>query len=179
MPTTGGATFLPGLYVARHAGPQDQAAVEARADVLTYTSDVLTRHTEITGNVTVILHAASSAADTDWTARLADVSPAGRSLGLLDGIVRARYSRSTERAELLERGRPHEFTIALGAISAVIEPGHRLRLQISSSNFPKFDRNPNHGGDIPRAEVSDYVSAEQTVFHDAARPSRLIVPVVA
>ncbi len=179
VPTTGGATFLPGLYVARHAGPQDQAAVEARADVLTYTSDVLTRHTEITGNVTVILHAASSAADTDWTARLADVSPAGRSLGLLDGIVRARYSRSTERAELLERGRPHEFTIALGAISAVIEPGHRLRLQISSSNFPKFDRNPNHGGDIPRAEVSDYVSAEQTVFHDAARPSRLIVPVVA
>ncbi len=178
VPTAGGATFLPGLYVARHAGPQDQAAVEARADVLTYTSDVLTDPTELTGHVTVILHASTSAADTDWTAKLADVSPGGRSLGLLDSIVRARYSRSTERAELLERGRPHEFTIPLGAISVLIEPGHRLRLQISSSNFPKFDRNPNHGGDIPRARGSDYIGAEQTIFHDAARPSRLVLPVL-
>lgn len=178
VPTTGGATFLPGLYVARHAGPQDQTAIETRADVLTYTSEVLTRPTELTGYVTVILHASSSARDTDWTAKLVDVSPSGRPLGLLDSIVRARYSNSTECAQLLERGQPHEFTIVLGAISVLIDSGHRLRLQISSSNFPKFDRNPNHGGDIPRAGASDCVSANQTIFHDSARPSRLVVPVV-
>ncbi|HEX4036016.1 MAG TPA: CocE/NonD family hydrolase [Solirubrobacteraceae bacterium] len=178
VPTAGGATFLPGLYTARHAGPQDQTAIEDRPDVLTYTSDVLPHATELTGYVTVVLHAASSASDTDWTAKLVDVSPSGRPLGLLDSIVRARYRDSTEREQLLDPERPYEFTIGLGAISIVIPGGHRLRLQISSSNFPKFDRNPNHGGDIPRATASDFVTARQTIFHDALHRSRLVLPVV-
>jgi uncharacterized protein len=178
VPTAGGATFLPGLYVGRHAGPRDQTAVEQRPDVLTYTSEPLSRPTELTGHVTLILHAASSAPDTDWTARLVDVAPSGRTLGLLDGIVRARYRNSTDREEFLKPGKPCEYLIELGAISIVIEAGHRLRLQVSSSNFPKFDRNPNHGGYIPTATESDFVPARQMIFHDRTRQSRVVLPIV-
>lgn len=178
VPTVGGATFLPGLYVGRHAGPRDQTAVELRPDVLTYTSEPLPRPTEISGRVAAVLFAASSAADTDWTAKLVDVHPDGRTLGLLDGIVRARYRNSRECPELLESGKVHEYELDLGSISIVIEAGHRLRLQISSSNFPKFDRNPNHGGDIPSATKSDYIAAHQSLFHDTTHRSRLILPIV-
>ncbi len=178
VPTVGGSTFLPGLYVARHAGPQDQREVERRDDVLTYTSDRLPAPLELTGIVSVVLHAASSARDTDWTAKLVDVSPAGRALGLLDSIVRARYRSSTRNPEFLAPDEVHEYTIELGAISILIDAGHSIRLQISSSNFPKFDRNPNHGGDIPTARESDYLPARQSIFHTPAHPSRLLLPVM-
>jgi putative CocE/NonD family hydrolase len=178
VPTCGGATFLPGLYVAAHGGARDQAAVEARPDVLTFTSEPFRRPTEITGEIAVVLFASTSAPDTDWTARLAVVDHSGRSLGLTDGIRRARYGNRKDRPEFLEPGRIAGHTIDLGAASVVVDAGHRIRLQVSSSNFPKYDRNPNHGGNIARATWSDYSPARQTIFHDARYPSRLLLPIL-
>jgi putative CocE/NonD family hydrolase len=176
VPTCGGATFLPGLYVAAHGGPREQTAVEARPDVLSFTSEPLEHATEITGDVTLVLFASTSAPDTDWTARIAIVDVAGRSLGIADGILRARYRNPSGAPELLEPGQVAAYTVDVGAIGVVVDAGHRIRLQISSSNFPKYDRNPNHGGDIASAARSDFRQARQTVFHDALRPSHLVLP---
>lgn len=177
VPTTGGATFLPGLYVARHGGPRDQSPIGSRPDVLKYTSAPFDRHTEITGDLTVHLHAATSGRDTDWTAKVVVVDRQGVSRGLADGIVRARYRAGDGVARLLGPGEPHEVRIDVGATSIVLAPGECIGVQISSSNFPKYDRNPNHGGDLTTATEADFIVARQTVFHDALRPSRLVLPV--
>lgn len=178
VPTVGGATFLPGLYVARHAGPRDQSAVATRPDVLTYMSEPFGRPTEIVGDLTFVLHAATSAADTDWTAKVVLVDVHGIARGLADGIVRARYRDGTGAARPIDPGSAHEVVIDVGAKAVVVAAGARIGVQISSSNFPKYDRNPNHGGEIATATERDFVVARQTVFHDAARPSRLILPIV-
>ncbi len=178
VPTLGGPTFLPGHSVGRHAGPRDQRPVERRHDVLVYTSAPLPHDVEVTGPLSVTLHAATSARDTDWTAKLVDVHPDGRALSVVDGILRARYHRGLDRAQLLDPHRPYEYTIDLVATSTVFRAGHRLRVEISSSNFPRFDRNPNHGGDIASATSADLTPAVQTVFHDAARPSCIRLPIV-
>jgi hypothetical protein len=175
VPTVGGATFLPGAYVGLHAGPRDQRAVERRADVVCFDSETFTDDLEIAGPVSVVLHAATSALDTDWTAKLVDVHPDGRALCLCDGIVRARYRHGTESPALVEPDVSHEYRIELGAVSAVIFAGHALRLEVSSSNFPRFDVNPNHGGVIASAEKDDLVVARQTVHFGPAYPSSLQV----
>src|SRR5262249_6985457 len=150
-------------------GPHDQRAIEARQDVLVYTSDALPRDLEITGPLSVRLFAASTAPDTDFTAKLVDVRPDGYAQNLQDGIVRARYRLSGERQALITPGEVYEYTINLWATSHVFKAGHRIRLEISSSNFPHYDRNHNTGG--PLFKEKEFRTATQTIFHDAAHPS--------
>lgn len=178
VPTVGGATLLPGAYLGAHSGPRDQRGVEARDDVLVYTTEPLSADLEVTGPVRLVLVASSSAVDTDWTAKLVDVHPDGRAIGIVDGILRARYRDGFERPSLLRPDRPERFTIELGATSMLFRAGHRLRLEVSSSNFPRFARHPNTGGDLASAGPDDLRIAQQTIYHDAARPSYLELPVI-
>jgi putative CocE/NonD family hydrolase len=178
VPTGGGRTLMPGHEASIALGSRDQRPVEARPDVLVYTTAPLERDVEVTGAVRLVLHAASSAPDTDWTAKLVDVHPDGRALGVTDGILRARYRDGLDRERLLEPGRPECFVVEVGSTSMLFRRGHRIRLEVSSSNFPRFDRNPNTGADNARATASDLRTARQRVFHDAARPSHLELPIV-
>ena len=157
-------------------GVQDQRPVEERADVLIYTSDPIEQPLEITGPVTVALWASSSAVDTDFTAKLVDVHPDGYARNLLDGIIRARYRESASEPRLMEAGKPYLFTIDLWATSNVFQRGHRIRLEISSSNFPRFDRNLNTGERF--GEGTKVVRAQQTVFHQESMSSYLLLPVI-
>jgi putative CocE/NonD family hydrolase len=150
--------------------------LETRQDVLVYTTPPLTAPIEVTGPIEVRLWMSSSAADTDFTAKLTDVFPDGTSRMLTDGILRARYRRSKTTPALLTPGQPEEVAIDVGATSNLFLPGHRIRLEIAGSNFPRFDRNPNTG--MTFAESAELRRADQTVFHDAQRPSRLILPIV-
>ena len=157
-------------------GVQDQRPVEERPDVLVYTSEPFTQVLEITGPMSVTLWASSSAVDTDFTAKLIDVHPDGYAQNLLNGIIRARYRDSASTPTLMEAGKPYQFTIDLWATSNVFLPGHRLRLEISSSHFPEFDRNLNTGE--PFGEGTQGVSAQQTVFHQGDRASFVLLPVI-
>jgi uncharacterized protein len=143
---------------------------------LTYTSQPLERELEVTGPVTAVLYAMSSAPDTDWVVRLEDVHPDGYVRNLCDGILRARYRNSFEQPELLEPGQVYRFDIDLWATSNAFLPGHRIRVAITSSCFPRFDRNLNTGGPIHR-EASSQV-AINTILHDELRPSHIILPVI-
>jgi putative CocE/NonD family hydrolase len=157
-------------------GVADQREVEDRQDVLVYTSDPLERDMEITGPISVRLFAASSAVDTDFTAKLVDVRPDGFAQNLQDGIVRARYRTSASESTPITPGQVYEYTIDLWATSHVVHAGHRIRVDISSSNFPRFDRNPNTGA--PIGEESRLESARQEVHHSGARPSHIILPII-
>jgi putative CocE/NonD family hydrolase len=157
-------------------GPYDQRPNESRSDVLVFSTPPLDRDLEVTGNVTLELFASTSAVDTDFTALLADVDPSGYARFLTDGIVRARYRHSREKPELLTPGQVESYTIDLWYTSNLFKAGHRIRLYVSSSNFPRFDRNPNTGERLAVATRS--VPAAQTVFHDATRPSALVLPLV-
>jgi hypothetical protein len=157
-------------------GVQDQRPVEERKDVLVYTSDPLEQALEVTGPVTVSLWAASSAVDTDFTAKLVDVHPSGYAQNLVDGILRARYRESASAPKFMEPGKPYLLTIDLWATSNVFLPGHRIRLEISSSNFPRFDRNLNTGE--PFGEGAKGIAARQTVFHQSDMASYLSLPVI-
>lgn len=170
VPTSGGnlccyPTQLP-------PGPFDQTAVERRADVLVYVTEPLEQELEVTGPVTLELWASTSAADTDMTAKLVDVGPCGVVRNLADGILRGRHREGTDAARPLTPGEPVLWRIEVGATSNVFRAGHRIGLEVSSSNFPRFARNPNvlDGGDP--------VVAHQVVHHDPERPSRLLLPVV-
>jgi putative CocE/NonD family hydrolase len=132
---------------------------------------------EVTGPIEVKLWASSSASDTDFTAKLVDVFPDGTARMLNDGILRARYRNGKSTPALLTPGEPVELTIDAGATSNQFAAGHRIRLEISSSNFPRFDRNPNTGAAF--GDGAELMRAEQTVFHDRARPSRIVLPIVA
>ena len=156
--------------------PSDQREIEKREDVLVYSTAALGESTEVTGPISVKLWVASSARDTDFTAKLVDVFPDGTARALTDGILRARYRDSKTQPALLTPGQPVEITIDVGATSNLFQAGHRIRLDISSSNFPRFDRNPNTGGAF--GEDSKLLPAEQTILHDAKHPSRLLLPVV-
>jgi putative CocE/NonD family hydrolase len=156
--------------------PADQRSVEARPDVLVYTTAPLARDVEVTGPLTLTLWVASTARDTDFTGKLVDVFPDGTARALADGILRARYRRGVTSQLLLTPGEPTEIMIDLGATSNLFRTGHRIRLEVSSSNFPRFDRNPNTGGVF--GEDAGVRKAEQTILHDAAHPSRLTLPVV-
>lgn len=179
VPTVGGATFLPGLFVAANAGPRDQRAIEARADVLTYTSEVLTRDLEVTGPVRLVLYVRSDAPDTDFTGKLCDVHPDGRAMILTDGILRARYRESFTTPRPLRAGEIHRLEIDLVATANVFRAGHRIRLEVSSSNFPRFDRNTNTGGVIARESAADFRTAHNEIWHDESHASHLVLPVIA
>jgi uncharacterized protein len=166
---TGGGNLL--VAPVRQPGPFDQQAIEQRDDVLCYTSAPLAAPLTVAGPVRLTLHAATDGPDTDWTAKLVDVYPDGRAINLCDGILRARYRRSRQEAELLKPGDVYEYDIDLVGTAHQFAAGHRVRLEVSSSNFPRFDRNTNTGGDI--ANEAAWRVAVQRVFHSAARPSAL------
>ncbi len=181
VPTVGGPTLIsggPGGGVGWMGGPRDQRVIEGRPDVLSFTSRTLADDLEVTGPLTVTLHAATSAADTDFTARLVDVWPDGRAMGIADGIVRARYREGSGQPAPVTPGDSHQYMIDLIATSQVFKAGHRLRVDISSSNFPCFDRNPGNGARAACATEQDFVVAEQAISHDAGRPSYITLPVI-
>lgn len=171
VPTVGGATFLPGLLLGRNSGPMNQSAVEGRDDVLLFTSDPLEAEMEVTGLVEAEIFVHSSAPAADWTARLCEVGEDGTSHGLVDGISRWTNVTPDDPA-------PRSVTIKLGHISHLFRPGTRLRLQIASSNFPRFDRNPQSGAAPSRATAEDFVKARQTISGGPASVSRLKLPVM-
>jgi len=173
-PTTGGNNCCSPDIVPW--GPYDQRPVEMRGDVLCYTSAPLEADLEVTGPVHLVLYATSDAPDTDWTAKLVDVSPEGYAMNLCDGILRARYRESQSAPTLIEPGKAYEYRIRVGVTGNVFLKGHRIRLEISSSNFPRFDRNLNTGHE-PGMDA-ELRPARQQVHHSAARPSHLILPVV-
>jgi putative CocE/NonD family hydrolase len=174
VPTHGGALLMAPEFP---NGPVDQRSIEARPDVLTYTTPPLDRDTEVTGPIRVQLWACSSAPDTDFVARLVDVYPDGRAINLTDGIVRARYRNGLSEAPI-EPGQPYRFDIDLWATSNLFKAGHRIRLQVTSSNFPRWDRNPNTGHPFGTDSEADLRTADQTILHDSAHPSHAVLPIV-
>ena len=173
VPTIGGRLCC---GPATKPGPYDQRPNEARADVLVFSTPPLAQDLEVTGYVRLELRAATSAVDTDFTALLADVDPSGYARFLTDGIARGRYRTSTDRAELMEPGREYKLDVDLWATSNVFKAGHRVRLYVSSSNFPRFNRNLNTGE--PMLGGARLLKARQTIYHDAERPSLLVLPVI-
>ena len=158
------------------AGPMDQRPIEQRPDVLVYTSDFLTEPVEVTGPVKVLLHATSDVPDTDFVAKLVDVFPDGRAINVAEGIVRARYRESLSAPKPLEAGKVYQFTIDLVGTSNMFLRGHRIRLDITSSHFPQFDRNPNTGE--PFGTGAKVRVANQTVHHSRQHPSHIELPAV-
>ena len=146
--------------------------------MLCYTTPPLDHPVEVTGPITLVLYAASSALDTDFTGKLVDVFPDGRAMILTEGILRARYRRSPTSPQPLEPGKVYELLLDLWATANVFLPGHRIRLEVSSSNFPRFARNSNSGGRIADEGPQAYVPAVNRVFHDRERPSHLILPII-
>jgi putative CocE/NonD family hydrolase len=175
VPTAGGAC-LPMTF--GFGGPVDQRTVAARDDVLCYATPVLEEPLEVTGPISVTLFVSSSAVDTDFTAKLVDVFPDGRAINLCDGIVRTRYRDGLDKEELMEPGTIYEVTIDMTATSNVFAPGHRLRLDVSSSNFPRYDRNTNTGGVIAEESEDQMIAAINHIHHGPDHPSRLVLPII-
>ena len=157
-------------------GAFDQRGVEARHDVLVYTSEPLAEPLDIAGWVEVVLHVSSSAKDTDFTVKLVDVYPDGRAFNLDDTILRARYREGFDQTVWLEDDEVVEITLGPLSIANVFGVGHRIRLEVSSSNFPRYDRNLNTGGD--NYDESEPVVARNAVHHSAEHPSRIVLPVL-
>lgn len=176
VPTLGGSTCCGEDITPVPMGPRDQRPAEWRPDVLCYTTPPLPADVEVTGPIKVVLWAASTASDTDFTAKVVDVSPTGFAMNVAQGIIRARFRESWEAPTLLEPGRIYRYEIDCWSSSNCFLPGHRIRVEIASSNFPQFDRNPNTGHAFALdAELSP---ATQTVYHDAAHPSHIVLPVI-
>jgi putative CocE/NonD family hydrolase len=174
VPTIGGPLCCDSAHL--KPGARDQRPAETRADVLVYSTRAFPEDVEVTGPVNVELYVESSALDTDFTAKLVDVGPDGFARNLTDGIIRARYRDSREKAELLKPGQAYKLTIDLWSTSNVFLKGHALRLEISSSNFPRFDRNLNTAAQPESGQ--QFISATNVIFHDHKRPSALILPIV-
>ena len=174
VPTVGGPLCCDPVHL--EPGARDQRSVEARGDVLVYSTQPFAQDVEVTGPISLELYATSSALDTDFTAKLVDVSPDGFARNLTEGIIRARYRASPEKPEMFTPAQVYQFAIDLWSTSNVFRRGHTIRLEVSSSNFPRFDRNLNTGEDAGFAQR--YVSATNTIFHDAQHPSALLLPVV-
>jgi putative CocE/NonD family hydrolase len=173
-PTMGGPLCCDAEHM--EPGPRDQRAIENRDDVLVYSIGPLPTDLEVTGPVTADLFVKSSAVDTDFTAKLFDVTPDGFAQDLTEGILRMRYRSSPEHATFMNPGQIYEISLDLWATSNVFLKGHSLRLEISSSNFPRFDRNLNTGEEIKFARTM--ATANNTILHDAQHPSSLILPVM-
>lgn len=172
VPTHGG-NLLP---VPLGAGPAEQSEISQRRDVLVFATAPLDRDTEVTGPIKMTLYAASSAPDTDFTAKLVDVHPDGKAYNLADGIIRARYRESLKQPKLIQPGKVYEYTIDLWATSNLFKRGHRIRVDISSSNFPRFDRNPNTGHTF--GEDAELMKATQTIQHARDYPSHIVLPII-
>ncbi len=174
VPTVGGAICCDPRILP--PGPLEQSAVERRPDVLVYTSSPLNENIEVTGQVRAILYVSTSANDTDFTVKLVDVYADGRALIICDGIQRLRYRLSLAKPVFVKRNQVYQISVDAGVTSYVFSSGHRIRLEISSSNFPRFDRNLNSSG--LNADVTKITRAKQTVFHERNYPSAVILPVI-
>ena len=157
-------------------GPKDRSPNQTRDDVLVFSSEPLEQDLEVTGPVEVKLFASSSAVDTDFTATLTDVYPDGRAIHICEGIVGATFRESREEPTPIEPGKIYEYTISLWETSNVFKAGHRLRLEVTSSNFPRYARNQNTG--LPLGTSAEIRQAEQTIYHDQDHPSRLVLPII-
>ena len=174
VPTLGGAVCCdPKIFP---WGPLDQRPVEKRKDVLVYTSAPMKQDLEVTGPIRVVLYASTSVLDTDFTAKLVDVFPSGEARNLSDGILRIRYRHGLDKAELAEPGKVYPLVIDVGVTSNVFLAGHAIRVEISSSNFPRFDRNPNTGRAF--ADETALKKAQQMIYHSRQYPSRVLLPVI-
>ena len=173
VPSTGGPR---GTEWGTKAGAVDQGRVESRHDVLVYTTPPLETGIELTGPITAILHVSSSARDTDFTVKLVDVYPDGTAYNIQGSILRARYREGFTDKVWMEEGGVYELQIDVDATSNYFPPGHRIRVQVSSSNFPLYERNMNTGGN--NFDEVEWVVAENTIHHSAEYPSHLILPVV-
>jgi putative CocE/NonD family hydrolase len=158
------------------AAPVDQSPHDHRQDVLVYQTPPLEHDLELVGPVKLVLHAATDGPDTDWTAKLAVVFEDGLAINLTYGIMRAQHREGYDNPKLLEPGRAYDYEIKLNPIGCLFKKGQRIRLYVSSSDFPNFDRNHNNGRDY--WSDSELRPARQSVFHDAARPSHLVLPVI-
>ncbi len=192
VPTLGGNVSSQGTLMTQGATDQrcrpgfwlcsDSRPLSARNDILVFQTKALDKDTEVTGRLIVKLWAASDGLDTDFTVKLIDVYPpnrdypAGIDLNVADSIVRTRYRNQLAKPELLKPGQPYEFTLEMYPTSLVFQRGHKIRLDISSSNFPRFDVNPNTGE--PLNENRRWRIAENTVFADPQHPSHIILPVI-
>jgi len=174
VPTKGGCNCCDPEIVSW--GAYDQRPIEHRDDVLVYTSPPLKQDLEVTGPIIVKLHASTDCRDTDFTAKLVDVHPDGYARNLCDGIIRGRYRESKSVQQFLEPNRPYEFTIDLWVTSNVFQKGHCVRVEISSSNFPRFDRNLNTGGKF--GHETQMQEAHQTIYHGGIRPSHILLPII-
>ncbi len=174
VPTIGGSLCCGALPTG--LGPEDQSSLESRNDVLIYSTPAFTKDTEVTGPVSLDLWVSSSAVDTDFTGKLVDVSPSGFAQELTAGILRMRYRKSKEHQEMMKAGAPQHVVVDLWATSNVFLAGHKLRLEVSSSNFPRFDRNLNTGE--VQASATRMVKAANVVYHDREHASALILPLV-
>jgi putative CocE/NonD family hydrolase len=180
VPTIGGnhsiGTYNPGLYEIAKPGPYDQRVIENRKDVLTYVSEPLKKDMEIIGPINFTLFASSSAPDTDFVVKLADVYPDGKSINISEGIIRARFRNGIwNKPELMKPGMVYEFHIEMMATAYQFKKDHRIKVYITSSNFPLWDRNLNTGENP--ATDTEFCVAHQTIFHDSLRPSYIELPV--
>jgi len=174
VPTTGGPLCCAQQLM--EPGPRDQRSTENRDDVLIYSTGPLAEDLEVTGPVRLTLFVKSTAVDTDFTGKLVDVRPDGFAMDVAEGILRMRYRDSPEHAELMNPGQTYPISVDLWSTSNVFLRGHTLRLEVSSSNFPRFDRNLNTGEEIKFARR--LVSAKNTILHDAEHPSALVLPIM-
>jgi putative CocE/NonD family hydrolase len=173
VPTWGGALLMAGKYL---RGPVDQARTESRPDVLLFTSEPLNDDLQVIGRLKLAAWVAADTADTDVVARLCDVHPNGRSYNVVDGIQRLRFREGLDQEKLLTPGEVYPVEVDLWSTAHVFLAGHRLRLQVCASDFPRYDRNPGTGQ--TSADVDHVVPQRNLIFHDAERPSHLVLPVV-
>jgi putative CocE/NonD family hydrolase len=174
VPTRGGQACCTGMSTG--AGGYDQSDIETRQDVLIYTSDVLTEGLEVTGPLEAVLYVSSDAPDTDFTVKLVDVYPDGIAYNVQEGALRMRYREGLSTKVLMEDGEVYEIRLDLHATSNYFGPGHRVRIEVSSSNFPRWSRNLNTGGN--NFDETEWVVARNSVHHSAEYPSRILLPVV-
>jgi putative CocE/NonD family hydrolase len=160
-----------------HWAPYDQRPNDHRRDTLVYRTDALRTSVEIAGSVELRLWAASDASDTDWVARLTDERPDGTALPVSSGILRARYREGYAAPSRIPDAGPREYRVAMTPTCVSFQAGHRIRLDVTSSDFPNYDRNHNTGADY--WSDAEFRIASQTIFHDRARPSHLVLPVVS
>jgi uncharacterized protein len=157
-------------------GPDDYSAIERRDDVLVYMTEPLKEEIEVTGPIRVDLYASSSAPDTDFMAKLVDIWPSGFVQRLCDGMVRARFREGMDRPSLIEPGKIYKFSIDCWNTCQVFKTGHRIGLEISSSAFPKFDRNLNTGA--PLGITTEMAIAEQRIYHNVEHQSAVVLPII-
>lgn len=173
VPTTGGNNCC---GTPTPAGPRDQHPLEQREDVLVYTSAFLEKPVTIAGPVKMKLHAATDGRDTDWMVKLVDVHPDGFAMPVSEGIIRAKFREGLDKMKLLTPNQVYEYEIEMTGTANVFRPGHRIRVDITSSNFPQFDRNPNTGE--PLGTSTKTRIAQQTIHHGGAKLSHIVLPVV-